>query len=187
MGWSKKAVASLATLGVLGVLAGPAKAQEKPDLKRLAGVARLRLALEEGGIRIVTRDKAPPPAAEKARGVSEEIVAYLSLPDVKGLLKPFVTHGTWQPERWHRGTRDIVAGPISFTRLLESRALEPTTRALQILDWIASNRDDKDRARWPIRVRAYHEDRASRAEIEWAQEILRELGPDMVRLGLLAP
>ncbi len=119
----------------------------------------------------------------EASDLDEALVNRCLDPWIQDQLRPFLGLGYWQPTRRYRGEITLLYGPISYRALIESQALETSTRGLRYLTFIATNGFDDERPRWPARVRGWHHDPES---LEFVQGLLIELGPTLVELGLLA-
>ncbi|RIK66087.1 MAG: hypothetical protein DCC65_10710 [Planctomycetota bacterium] len=192
------------------VLIQKMKAEQEVELKRIAVESQQKLALAE--IReknlLAELDRAKQVAAaerrlEDAKAVAKsnqiDLEADKTLdrqrcedPEVKRLLAPFLAQGKYQPgmNRDEMLTADTKA--ISLSRLRAFGALEPTSNGIQKLLEVATNKHlnrpmDTTRPRWGYKPRLRDNKPEAVDEIKKAQQLLIELGPTMVELGLLAP
>ena len=103
-------------------------------------------------------------------------------PAVQAKLAPFITPGYYQ---FNTISSEMV--PLSYTRLQNSGALNPGLMGWQKLVSIASDSKDRVRPRWKMIPRSFikHPDQVE--TIKEVQELLIELGPVLVEMGLLYP
>lgn len=114
------------------------------------------------------------------------LVAKATNPDTLARLKPFITKTTTRYEstgpgdhRWLE--KQMEEAPFSYSALSRSGGLEPTTKGVETLHFLATFHMN-NRPAWPSSN--------SPKDWEWVkenQELLRELGPTLVSLGHLAP
>jgi hypothetical protein len=102
-------------------------------------------------------------------------------PKVQAMLAPFTTHGYWMP----RGSVSLERQPHSFTSLKSYGALEPTEDGLRKLAEVARAKRDTLRPRVPFSPGFLKiPDQLEKAKE--TQRLLRELGPVLVEMGMLA-
>jgi hypothetical protein len=103
-------------------------------------------------------------------------------PAVQAKLAPFITPGYYQ---FNTISSEMV--PLSYKRLQNSGALNPGLMGWQKLVSIASDAKDRVRPRWKMSPRSFikHPDQVE--TIKEVQELLIELGPVLVEMGLLYP
>ena len=110
---------------------------------------------------------------------------------VKRLLAPFISTGHTRASWIHsRAPQAEVVGPVSYNDISAIGALKPDIEGLRRLVAIATNRLDHDRPRWPHynkNPKAWEDDPILRRQAEQAQQLLIELGPTMVEMGMLLP
>jgi len=110
--------------------------------------------------------------------------------DVAKALAPFVSEGYWQPGR--RPDQCTEKGPVSFSALQSSGALQDTPRGLQQLltagTALPNGRlQDKVRPRWGYPTQVARLSPAQLEALKTAQRYLRDFGPTLVELKVLAP
>ncbi len=103
-------------------------------------------------------------------------------PQVQAKLAPFLTPGYWQLNEI-----TLDKKPLSFTKLKNTGALEPTTKGGSTLARIVSTSTDKVRPRWKINPLLYTRYPDAIERIKEAQQLLTELGPVLVEMGKLEP
>ncbi len=113
-------------------------------------------------------------------------------PEVKRLLAPFLAHGKYQPGMNKEEMLTADSKAISLSRLRSYGALEPGPTGIQKLLEVATNKPlqrpiDTIRTRWGFKPRLRDNSPESVDEIKKAQQLLNELGPTMVELGMLQP
>lgn len=106
-------------------------------------------------------------------------------PEVKSQLAPFLAAGYTQP-----GEKQLQydKAPISYSKLVSFGALNPDRQGLcQLLD-VATAKNDKARPRWSVSAWRFEQLKPDEIErYKKAQQLLIELGPTMVELGMLQP
>ena len=110
------------------------------------------------------------------------------LPEIKSLLKPFVTDGRTQPGR-HTFEMTVDVGPVSFSKLQGVGALTRTVDA-QRKFWsmtTANKTNDRDLGAFPPYVGSAQDWFRKQPTVGRAQELLIKYGPLMVEKGMLAP
>ncbi len=123
--------------------------------------------------------------AEKKR-----LIAKCSDPEVRTILAPFLDKGYFRPSDNMHGSRrydTLQPVPISFADLQKLGALNPTGTGADMLHKIASAPIDSMRTRWPGFRKKWQDDPGLREMVPKAQQLLNELGPTMVELGMLSP
>lgn len=112
-------------------------------------------------------------------------------PDVQRILKPFTEKGYVQP--YNQGgvvgfKKTTVHSPMSYTAIESLGALEPTMKGLNALNTLVIGNTLNDRAtRWQFHVYSENWSRSDQDYIQKVQETLRELGPTLVEMEMLAP
>lgn len=119
-------------------------------------------------------------------------------PQVQNRLAPFIGEGTWQPgDRRGKPTFNLK-GPVSYTKIKASGALERNAEGLKKL-YILGNatysgqiapgntHPDTERPKWGYNVLPAKLSASDWDQIKEAQAMLIELGPTMVEIGMLAP
>lgn len=139
----------------------------------------------------IVRDKAAREIEKrKAEAEHDRLVEKAKTAEVQQLLAPFITKGYYQ---YRNGImRDAEPGPFSYTGLKGYGALNPTTQGLTRLNELAHDGGDlapgNDRqglwkfANYPGGWSATDQEYMKRV-----QDLLRELGPTLVELKMLAP
>jgi hypothetical protein len=123
-----------------------------------------------------------------------KLIARAKSPDVQRYLATFLAKGYTQPVgnnmgiRYERMTQET---PISFSRLQTSGALENSMQGLKTLNLIASEgwsppNKWHDRPAWQIALDQPFT-KSDQEFVQRAQDLLRELGPTLVDLKMLAP
>jgi hypothetical protein len=103
------------------------------------------------------------------------------LADTRQLDADALAPGLWQIDGY-----SLAPAPFSFTALQACGALTPSGQGLQELLDIATSPRDRVRPRWDNSVRVNWKGRPERqGQIVEAQQLLTELGPVFVELGLL--
>lgn len=113
-------------------------------------------------------------------------------PEVKRLLAPFLAHGKYQPGMNKEEMLTADSKAISLSRLRSYGAMEPTPTGIQKLLEVATSKPlqrpiDTMRVRWGHKPRLRDNSPESVDEMKKAQQLLIELGPTMVELGMLQP
>ena len=103
-------------------------------------------------------------------------------PTLQAKLAPFLTPGYWQLTE-----TTLDKKPLSFTKLKNAGALEPTPKGGATLATIVSTSTDKVRPRWKINPQLYTRYPDAIERINEAQKLLTELGPVLVEMKLLEP
>lgn len=119
-------------------------------------------------------------AADEARKV--ELRKKAADPSVQAKLAPFLTPGYWQLT----GTA-LEKKPLSYTKLVNCGALEPTPKGGSTMATIVSTATDRVRPRWKINPKLYTRYPSEIERIKEAQQLLSELGPILVEMKLLEP
>ncbi len=119
-------------------------------------------------------------------------------PQVQNKLAPFIGEGTWQPGDRRGKPTFNVKGPVSYTKIKASGALERNAEGLKKL-YILGNatysgqiatgntHPDTERPKWGYNVLPAKLSSSDWDQIKEAQTWLIELGPTMVEIGMLAP
>ena len=137
------------------------------------------------------RQQAAEEAAREQQRKEAELLARARSPEVQSALAPFLHPRGVQPRKsgsfsvQFRST--FEESPMSFSALKGMGALEPSTLGLQWLALIGGNRKLPEGPRWgvPSQPNSWSED--DKKMLKEAQELLRELGPILVKDGQLSP
>lgn len=129
-------------------------------------------------------------AKQKAEVEHARLVAKAKTPEVRRLLTPFISKGYMQ----YRGgfVRDANEGPMSYKGILDSGALNQTTIGLTRLNTLAA--DPRGMAIGNDRPGLWNYvgypegwSKSDQDHMRKVQDLLRELGPTLVELEMLAP
>lgn len=123
------------------------------------------------------------------------LVAKAKSPEVKRYLATFLAKSYFQPTgnylsiRYERTTEEL---PVSFTRIESSGALDPSVQGLRTLVILASSgfsppNNWHGRPPWNFDIGTFSWSKSDQDFIQKAQDLLRELGPTLVELKMLAP
>lgn len=157
-----------------------------------------RLAAEEeaaaAGTLVTAKAKAE---IERKKNEAEHarLVAKAKTPEVKRYLATFLAKSYFQPTgnylsiRYERTTEEL---PVSFTRIDSSGALDPSVQGLRTLVILASAgfsppNNWHGRPPWNFDIGTFSWSKSDQDFIQKAQDLLRELGPTLVELKMLAP
>ncbi len=147
-----------------------------------AQMATLQAAYEEELMEARAAEPAAPAAREPglaaATPAAEPSGAYVCSAEVALALGPFLEPGYAQLDN----SFGEVALPFSYAELRATGALEPTLTGWRTLHKIATSRRDTARTRWPSEP-----GEEGLLRVQHAQQLLRELGPALVKSGLLRP
>ena len=127
-------------------------------------------------------DEAAAELAKEEQAREAELLKLINDRKVRTLLQSFFQPGFLQPD----GSISPQKMPVSYSMLGKQRCLEPSQAGLQHLLSFASDRRDDVRPRWQGGEAA----KLSSGDIEkfgMVQMILRDYGPDLVKLGKLSP
>ena len=102
-----------------------------------------------------------------------------SKPEIQAKLAPFITPGYWLPK-----SKSYDKKPHSFTELQSAGALDPSVPGLRKLAQLALNPADRVRPRWKLPTYWINNPDAME-KVKEAQQLLIELGPVLVDMGLL--
>lgn len=116
-------------------------------------------------------------------------------PQVQKLLAPFLAHGMWQPGDRKGNPQVRERGPMSFSGIQATGALQPTPDGLKELLYLGNatvkssihKNPDTERPHWGFSFSAKRLSESDWDQIRKAQSLLNELGPTFVELKLLAP
>jgi hypothetical protein len=116
-------------------------------------------------------------------------------PQVQKLLAPFLAHGMWQPGDRKGNPQVRERGPMSFSGIQATGALQPTPDGLKALLYLGNatvkssihKNPDTERPHWGFSFSAKRLSESDWDQIRKAQSLLNELGPTFVELKLLAP
>lgn len=165
------------------------------DLEARLAKARLEAAEAKAAAEeeAIVAEGARTADAIRAQAEHKKLVARAKQPDVQRYLAPFLAPGYFQPQGQHLTvsyTRTTQKQPVSFSLLEGTGALDDSIKGLQTLNLLASrgwvpDNPWHDRPYWNFSV-----DRpwstADQEYVAHAQKLLRELGPTLVELQLLA-
>lgn len=149
--------------------------------------AQMRIEAEREALRIQAEQEA---AAIVAKAEKEKLIARAKSREVQRLLTPFISNGYMQ----YRGSyvRDAVEGPLSYKGILDSGALDPTIQGLAKLNHIALDPrgiaigNDRPGV-WNYAGYPAGWSKSDQDYMRQVQDLLRELGPTLVELKMLAP
>jgi hypothetical protein len=144
-------------------------------------LARDREATKVEQERMVAAEAAEQLAKEEQER-EKELLTLINDRKVRTLLQSFFQPGFLQPD----GSISPQKLPVSYSMLGKQRCLEPSQAGLQHLLSFASDRRDDVRPRWQGGEAA----KLSSGDIEkfgMVQMILRDYGPELVKLGKLSP
>ena len=129
-------------------------------------------------------------AKQQAEAEHARLVAKAKTPEVRRLLTPFISKGYMQ----YRGgfVRDANEGPMSYKGILDSGALNQTTIGLTRLNTLAADPRGlaigNDRpGLWNYVGYPEGWSKSDQDHMRKVQDLLRELGPTLVELEMLAP
>ena len=120
-------------------------------------------------------------ARKKAEIKEQELIAKAKTAEVQDVLATFLAKGNWQP----KGGFSLKPEPISYSKLVQAGALTEDINGIRALASIATTPHDKARPRMSGRRPKYN--KQSLDTYSEAQALLIELGPTLVKLGMLAP
>lgn len=148
------------------------------ELERTRKAAEAERTVKDSRAEIERKDKLAD--AEKQQKIQKAQSA-----EVRALLAPFLAEGYAQPGRAAGG---FDKGPVSFKAIQAYGALDPSTTGLKQLHNLGNNKTlDKERPRWGHSFPFSSIQPSQRDQVRKAQDLLRELGPTLVELGMLAP
>lgn len=168
--------------------------EKEREKKQLRGEVELaQKAKENAQLKGTKRelDDAAAAAAEEARLAAKlaqlEREFQRDLPQIRSLLRPFITTGMTQPEGRQFVTAD-QEGPVSLASLRGTGALEPTAKGRDLLFWItsANQLNDRDLGAFPNYRTGVYDKRRSLAVVKQAQDLLIKYGDLMVTKKMLA-
>jgi hypothetical protein len=168
--------------------------EKETEKKQLLGELELaQKAKENAKLKATKRelDEAATAAAEEARRAAElaqlEREFERDLPQIRSLLRPFITSGMTQPEGRQFVTAD-QEGPVSLASLRRTGALEPTAKGRDLLFWItsANQLNDRDLGAFPDYRTGVYDKPRSLAVVKQAQDLLIKYGDLMVTKEMLA-
>lgn len=113
----------------------------------------------------------------------ERLQALAKSLEVQTLLAPLLAHGYSQPYNQY-GTYE--QGPVSLSQLARLGALDHSVQGLRRFLDILTNPQDKERPRWAMSRDYRRLSQSQHDELRKAHTYLRELGPVMVELRMLA-
>lgn len=136
---------------------------------------------QEQLVRNAERKVAAEQAADEALKV--KLRAKAKDPKIQAKLAAFTTPGYLQ-----FGKDSYEKAPLSFSGLMQSGALSPSKSGLQKLVLVARNQEDRVRPRWHFHfdnMKGWEKNTEDREMVMEAQQLLIELGPTLVEMGLL--
>lgn len=154
-----------------------------------------RLADSEAG-RAVTNAKAEATRIQGQQDAEKvRLVQRCRDPQVQKLLAPFLAHGIWQPGDRKGEPQVRERGPMSYSGIQATGALQPTPDGLKSLLELGNatvkssihKNVDTERPHWGFSFSAKRLSESDWDQIRKAQSLLNELGPTMVELKLLSP
>jgi hypothetical protein len=157
-----------------------------------AEATKKRIAAEQEAIRMQSEQEQ---ADILARAEKEKLVARAKSADVKHYLATFLARSYFQPVgnymsvKYERTNEEL---PVSYTRIKSSGALDKSVQGLRTLVILASpgwsgNGNWHDRPPWQFDVQTFTWSKSDQEFIQKAQDLLRELGPTLAELKMLAP
>jgi hypothetical protein len=154
--------------------------------------AEAKATAEEEAIRMAGEQQA---ADIRAQALHEKLIARAKSPDVERYLGTFLAEGYFQPVGRYLSVsyeRTAEKTPVSWKRLETCGALDPSVEGLRTLALIASpglSPPGKwhDRPAWQFDLSKFNWSASDQEFIQKAQDLLRELGPTLVELKMLAP
>lgn len=171
-------------------------AAEKAKTEAEVTAAQLRAAEAEREIKV--RELADREAAAKAMAAEQQKLReaamqkaelerkfQAALPEIRQLLRPFITEGWTQPGRGEGYTRTVKKGPVSYSLLKGAGHLEKNVRAAGKFRYAASANGWNDRELGSFPVYGTYE-KGAEAALR-AQDLLNEFGELMVEKKMLAP
>lgn len=173
-----------------------AEAEVKERTNALAGereeAARMRIAAESEALRMKSEQEQ---AAIRAQAEKDKLIARAKTPEVRRYLATFLAKGYFQPTgsyasiKYERTTEEL---PVSFTRINSSGSLDKSIQGLRPLAILASPgfsppNSWHDRPAWQFDLSTFSWSKSDQEFIQRAQDLLRELGPTLVELKMLAP
>ncbi len=150
-------------------------AEEQAAKEREWQEREARLKLEETKSKVAVQDK-----ADEARRV--ELKKKASDPAIRAKLAPFITPGY---VGIYRPTAELKR--FSFQEIQSFGALAPTIAGQDRMVAIATAPNDKVRPHWSFNPKFYRRHADQIQMVQEAQQLLTELGPVLVELGLLEP
>lgn len=162
---------------------------EVAEANRMATAGKAKAAVKLVETEAQAAIEAKVAAAEKTR-----LIAKSKSPEVKRYLATFLAKSYFQPKgnylsvQYERTTDDL---PMSFTRIESSGALDPSVNGLRTLVVLASAgfsppNNWHGRPPWQFDIQTFTWSKSDQEFIQKAQDLLRELGPTMVELEMLA-
>ncbi len=129
-------------------------------------------------------------AAEKRRLAEEALLARARSAEVQSTLAIFLHKRDVQPQKAGPGSVNFRstfdAAPMSLSALKGIGALEPTTEGLKWLARVGGNRKLSS-PRWGVASQPGNWSEDDKKLLKEAQDLLRELGPILVKDGKLSP
>lgn len=108
-----------------------------------------------------------------------------ALPEIRRVLRPFITDGYAQPRNW-RFERTANKGPVSFAALQGGGYLTKDVKGLQRLH-AANVHNDRELGAFPSFLGGDQDFAQKQEALLRAQNLLNEFGPLLVEKGMLAP
>ena len=174
---------SAAAKTVASAEAGKILAEAKAQAAKIREEAEAQAAkLErEQLVRNAERKVAAEQATDEALKV--QLRARAKDPKIQAKLAPFTTPGYVQ-----FGKDSYDKAPLSYSGLMQYGALSPSKSGLQKLANIARTREDKIRPRWRFHFdndKGWEKTTEDREMVMESQQLLIELGPTLVEMGML--
>lgn len=176
------------------------KQHELDALQLQNEIERTKLQQQRDNLQHEVEDARVKQQANKAQKegdiAKKELVAKCNDPEVKKLLAPFITPGYWQPVNMpngYAGVRTSEKKPASLKVLQQSGLLTPGDMGIAVVIRAACSKSS-DRPTWGYSIGNWTPktiiQKATPEMIEKAhkaQDLLIELGPTLVELGMLSP
>ncbi len=106
---------------------------------------------------------------------------------VKNMLHYFITPGYYQPDSMRYYQKTIEPHPFSYAKLRAQGALEPTSKGMEALLFIATAYPDDLRPKWNMSRHLQQLTPDQTKQLAETQELLRRLGDALVELKMLDP
>ena len=174
-------VVSLTLDGAIAQLTRLQAAKLKADQVSEDAKAKADKQEREQLVRNAERKVAAEQAADEALKV--QLRAKAKDPKLQAKLAPFTTPGYVQ-----FGSDSYDKAPLSYSGLMQYGALSQSKTGLQKLATVAKLREDKVRPRWHFRIdqpNGWDKTTSDREMVMEAQQLLIELGPTLVEMGML--
>jgi len=164
--------------------------------KQIIDNERQRLELDTQALKDQAEAAQQSFAAQQAKAkLVREMEA--DMDEIRNLLRPFIEPGFKQPLDYINFQATLEKGPVSFSKIKGTGALDNTMEALTKLMSIGTSKgNDRPRGGFPVfhytvpttKLRDFLEkDPKMREKLQRAQELLNKYGPLLVERGMLSP